>query len=114
MNGYANAFVNVIGGGNGYISGYVNIIEDNYTGLLTGMVNVQHAKQFKGAMIGFVNVAEDPKEEVKDGKRKKRKGTQIGLVNVTESMRGVQIGLVNINKNARVKFCPFILISKKS
>ena len=114
MNGYASGTVNVIAGGNGWINGYVNVIGDNYTGLLSGMVNLQQAKQFKGAMIGLVNVIEPPKEEVKDGKKKKRKGTQIGLVNVTESMKGVQIGLVNINKNARIKFCPFILISKKS
>ena len=113
MNGYANGTVNVIGGGNGWINGYVNILEDNYTGLLTGIVNVQSAKQFKGAMLGLVNVVESHKE-VKNGKKRKRKGTQIGLVNITESMKGVQIGLVNINKNARVKFCPFILISKKS
>jgi hypothetical protein len=111
MNGYTRGMVNLIGGeGNGWASGGVNVLDDNFTGLISGVVNVQYAKQLKGAMIGVVNVINEPKEEIKDGKKIKRKGTQIGLVNITESMKGVQIGLININKSAKIKFFPFILI----
>lgn len=114
MNGYTLGAVNLIEGeGNGWANGGVNVLDGNFNGLISGMVNVQYAKQIKGAMIGFVNVINEPKEEIRDGKNVKRKGTQIGLVNVTKSMRGVQIGLININKSAKIKFFPFILISKK-
>ena len=114
MNGYTRGVVNLIEGeGNGWASGGVNVLDDNFNGLISGMVNVQYAKQIKGAMIGLVNVINEPKEETRDGKNVKRKGTQIGLVNVTKSLRGVQIGLININKSAKIKFFPFILISKK-
>jgi hypothetical protein len=92
----------------------VNIIEGDVKGLVTGAVNIQHGDQLKGAMLGFVNIADEPKDESKSKKKSKRKGTQIGLVNIAKSLKGVQIGLINVNKSAKIKVFPFILISRKS
>lgn len=117
-NGYqTGAQLGVVSTNKGDFEGFrmnvVNIGEGKMDGCALAVVNVQHGKQLKGAMIGVVNVTNPPVEEQDDRRKIKRKGTQIGLVNVTESLRGVQIGLININKSARIKFCPFILISKK-
>lgn len=115
LTGYCRGIVNIIdGGATGWISGWVNILDGDIKGLLTGPVNIQHGRQFKGAMIGWVNITEDLAEDNKEMKKSKRKGVQFGLVNIAKSLKGVQIGLVNVNKSARIKVFPFLLISKKS
>ncbi len=113
--GYEHGFVNILDNdGKGWVAGGINVVNDDFNGLLSGMFNIQFADKTKGAHIGFVNIIKDTKKPKSENKVKERQGTQIGIVNITESLKGVQIGLINVNKSARIKFFPFILISKKS
>ncbi len=113
--GYTSGIVNILdNAGNGLATGIVNVVNDEFKGLLGGVVNVQYADNMEGAHIGVVNVNNESEKPKSENETEERKGTQIGVVNVTESLNGVQIGLINVNKSARIKFFPFILISKKS
>lgn len=113
--GYEVGFVNQLeNDGNGWAAGAVNIVNDDFKGLLSGICNIQFADKMEGLHLGVVNLLKKSKKSEDKNDTAERKGTQIGIVNVTESLNGVQIGLINVNKSARIKFFPFILISKKS
>lgn len=113
--GFETGIVNQLeSDGNGWVAGCVNIVNDDFKGLLSGICNIQYADKMEGAHIGIVNLIRGSKKSQGEEKTENRKGTQIGVVNVTESLDGVQIGLINVNKSARIKFFPFILVSKKS
>ena len=113
--GYERGLVNVLDNeGKGWVSGGVNVVNDNFSGLLSGIFNIQFADKMSGAHVGAVNIIKESKKPKSETDTIERKGTQIGIVNITESLKGVQIGLINVNKSARIKFFPFILISKKS
>ena len=112
--GFERGFVNILDNdGKGWAAGGVNVVNDDFAGLLSGVFNIQFADKMQGAHIGVVNIIKESKKPEGEDKTTERKGTQIGIVNVTESLKGVQIGLINVNKSARIKFFPFILISKK-
>jgi hypothetical protein len=96
------------------VSGGVNVSNDDFSGLLSGICNIHFADKMNGALIGAVNIIKESKKPSEENKNSERKGTQIGIVNITESLKGVQIGLINVNKSAKIKFFPFILVSKKS
>lgn len=113
--GFERGFVNVLdNNGKGWVAGGVNVANDDFSGLLSGIFNIQFADKMNGALIGAVNIIKESKKPSEENKNAERKGTQIGIVNITESLKGVQIGLINVNKSAKIKFFPFILVSKKS
>jgi hypothetical protein len=67
--------------------GFVNMIENDYTGWQCGFINLTK-NNFEGFQSGLFNYA------------KMIKGVQFGLVNYVGDINGLQIGLVNINEKS--------------
>lgn len=81
--GWQSGLIARIGGADsaGFQSGFINLVESDFTGLQLGLVN--HA----------VNV----------------KGVQLGFVNITQNLHGIQIGLINYAENSDIyKVLPIV------
>lgn len=113
--GYETGIANLLdNNGTGWAAGGVNIVNDDFKGLLSGICNIQFADNIDGVNLGIINLLKKSKKPQDNIETDNQTGTQIGVVNVAESLNGIQIGLINVNKSARIKFFPFFLISKKS
>lgn len=81
--GWQSGLIARIGGADsaGFQSGWINLVEADFTGLQLGLVN--HAANVKGV--------------------------QLGLVNITHRLHGIQIGLINYAENSDVyKVLPIV------
>ncbi|MDD5067783.1 MAG: caspase family protein, partial [bacterium] len=50
----------------------------------------------RGAQIGTVNICSGSAQEAVKGEKKKPKGSQVGIVNISRSLNGADVGVVNI------------------
>jgi hypothetical protein len=95
----------------GVLLAFFNWMPSKTTGL--NMSTVNETGDVKGANLAFVNYSEgDTAFDWAAVSISKSSTVQLGIVNITENIKGVQIGLLNCAGNGLFKCLPFMNFAK--